>query len=70
VSLPAVTVKRENAWAHLYDEDLDTILGEFRPGEVGFVLPRERYHLWHTYVKVILSDKWGWVSLDALEELK
>lgn len=66
MSLPAVTVKSENAWAHLYDDDLDTILGEFRPGEVGFVLPGLRHHLWHTFRKVILRDKWGWVTADAL----
>lgn len=68
MSLRAVTVKRENAWAHLYDEDLTTIIGEFRPGEIGFSLPGMRHHLWHTFAKVLLADKWGWVSLDCLTD--
>lgn len=63
-----VRVKGGIEWAHLYGEDLDTIVGEFHPGEVGFMLPGERHYLWHTFRKVILRDKWGWASTDDLAE--
>lgn len=67
MNLPeAVTVKDSNEWAHLYADDLSTILDNFYPGEVGFALPGERHHLWHSFRRVILRDKWGWVSCEEL----
>lgn len=64
--LDSVTVSDSYAFAQLYDDDIDKIIGEFYPGEVAFVLPGLKHHLWHTFRKVILKDKWGWVTADAL----
>lgn len=52
--------------AHMYADDLDTIVGEFHPNVVGFSLPGERHHLWHTFKRVVTGDFWGWVTVDSL----
>lgn len=68
MNLRTVTVKDDNAWAHMFADDLSTILHELRPGEVGFVLPGIRNSPWHSYQMVITGDKWGWVAADCLED--
>jgi hypothetical protein len=71
MSLEAIPValKRGCAVAHMYDEDLSTILYDFTPADRGFMLPGPRNYLWHTFQRVLTSSKWGWVSVDALDLL-
>lgn len=56
--------------AHMYGEDLDTALHEFTPEDIGYALPGLRHHLWHTFRYVISPDKWGWVTVEALDEVQ
>ena len=64
-----VVLKRGLIIAQMYDEDLGTILHEFTPEDRGFLLPGPRDYLWHTFQRVLTSDKWGWVTLDALDQV-
>lgn len=53
--------------AHMYADDLTTGLHEFTPEDTGYALPGHRHHLWHTFQYVIGPDKWGWVTVEALQ---
>ena len=53
-------------YAGMYADDLSTIIGEFHPDVVGYALPGQRHHLWHTFQRVLTVDAWGWVSVDCL----
>jgi len=67
VATPAVILKGDHLLAHMYADDLNTILHEFTPEDTGFMLPAMRHHLWHTFKYVITPDKWGWVTVDAIQ---
>lgn len=61
-----VVLKPGYLLAQMYDSDLDTILHELLPDEVGYMLPGVRAHLWHTFQYVVTPEKWGWVTTDAV----
>lgn len=63
----AVVLKPRLLLAHMYEDDLATALHEFTPEDRGFMLPGGRNYLWHTFQYVITPDKWGWVTVDALQ---
>lgn len=62
-----VVLKPRLLLAHMYADDLTTALHEFTPEDRGFMLPGGRNYLWHTFQYVITPDKWGWVTVDALQ---
>lgn len=62
-----VVLKPRLLLAHMYGDDLDTIIGEFGPEDVGYSLPGLRHHLWHTFQRVVTRDAWGWVTVDAFQ---
>ena len=61
-----VVLKPRLEYAHMYADDLSTIIGEFHPDVVGYAIPGHRHHLWHTFQRVLTAEAWGWVSVDCL----
>lgn len=65
-----VVLKPRLEYAHMYADDLSTIIGEFHPNVVGHTIPGVQNYLWHTFQRVLTADSWGWVTVDALEEVE
>lgn len=65
-----VIMKLSGTRTYLYAEDLFTILDYFESGEIGFALKETRRHACHSYKRVILREKWGWVRTNCIEELR